>query len=371
MSVAVIIAAAGSSKRMGTDKLLVKLGAKSVIRRSVEAFVPFADMMAVVCSKENIDRIKEELSGLDCTFCIGGAERLYSVKNALEAVKGADIVLVHDGARPLISADVIKRCIDQTNKLGSAVVGVKAKDTIKMCDGISVALTPERSKMWQVQTPQGFNYKKLCAAYENPMANATDDASVYEFAGNPVYMLEGDYKNIKLTTPEDIAAAKAYLGGNSMRIGNGFDVHAFAPDRKLILCSVEIPSPLGLMGHSDADVAIHALMDAMLGAAGLRDIGYYFPDTDPKYKGADSAELLREVVRLVAEEGFTVGNADITIMAQAPKISPYIDEMRQNMADVLKVSVKCVSVKATTTEKLGFVGRKEGIAAQAVVLLEG
>lgn len=371
MKTAVIIAAAGSSRRMGQDKLFISLCGKSVIRRSIEAFVPFADTLAVVCSENNINAVKRELDGIKCIFCLGGKERSDSVKNALEAVKDADIVLVHDGARPLIDGETVKKCILQTASLGSAVVGVKAKDTIKQCQGATVINTPNRADMWQVQTPQGFDFKKLCGAYQNCPDGVTDDAMVYESAGHTVYMLEGEYTNIKLTTPEDISAARAYLGGGKMRIGNGYDVHAFAPERRLVLCGVDIPSQMGLLGHSDADVAVHALMDALLGAAGLRDIGYYFPDTDLQYKGANSMLLLGKVMELINKEGYSVGNADITIMAQAPKISPYIDQMQNNIAQSLKVDINCVSVKATTTEKLGFVGRKEGIAAQAVVLLEG
>ncbi|MBR3750271.1 MAG: 2-C-methyl-D-erythritol 2,4-cyclodiphosphate synthase [Clostridia bacterium] len=370
MRVGVIIAAAGSSSRMGFDKLLMPLCGKSVIRRSVEAFLPFADKMTVVCSKGNIHLLKQELDGCSCSFCLGGKERYQSVQRALGSLEGVDIVLVHDGARPLIKGKIIKKCIEQTARLGSAVVGVKAKDTVKYCDGNEVVRTPDRSRIWQVQTPQGFNYKNLVLAYKDVSDGVTDDAQVYENAGNAVYMLEGDYSNIKLTTADDIVAARAFLGEAKMRIGSGFDVHAFADNRRLILCGVEIPSDRGLLGHSDADVAVHALMDAMLGAAGMRDIGYYFPDTDPEYKGADSVTLLKRVNKMINDAGYKLGNADITVIAQAPKLSPYIDRMRKCIADALDTCENNICIKATTTERLGFTGRKEGIAAQAVVLLE-
>lgn len=370
MKVGVIIAAAGSSRRMGFDKLLLPLCGKSVIRRSAEAFVPFADILTVVCSKNNLNALKRELAGIDCQFVLGGKERYQSVQKALGSLEGADIVLVHDGARPLVSKSIIKKCIEQTARLGSAVVGVKAKDTVKYCDGNEVVHTPDRSRLWQVQTPQGFNYSKLKQAYRDASDGVTDDAQVYENAGNAVYMLEGEYSNIKLTTTDDIITAKAFLGETKMRIGNGFDVHAFADNRKLILCGEEIEYEKGLLGHSDADVAVHALMDAMLGAAGMRDIGYYFPDTDPEYKGANSVALLKKVNEMLLQAGYKVGNADVTVIAQAPKLSPHIEKMRKNLAAALDISDNNVCVKATTTEKLGFTGRKEGIAAQAAVLLE-
>ena len=370
MKIGVIIAAAGSSKRMGFDKLLLPICGKSVIKRSVEAFVPFADILTVVCSKNNLSALKRELEGIDCQFVIGGKERYESVQRALGSLEGADIVLVHDGARPLVSKDIIKKCIEQTARLGSAVVGVKAKDTVKYCDGNEVVHTPDRSRLWQVQTPQGFNYEKLKLAYREVSDNVTDDAQVYENAGNAVYMLEGEYSNIKLTTADDITLAKAFLGERKMRIGNGFDVHAFSDNRRLILCGEEIEYEKGLLGHSDADDAVHALMDAMLGAAGMRERGYYCPETDPEYKGADSIALLKRVNQMLKELGYTVGNADITIIAQAPKLSPYIENMKKNLADALGIPHEDICVKATTTERLGFTGRKEGIAAQAVVLIQ-
>lgn len=383
MKVAAIIAAAGGSTRMGADKLLYNLCGISVIRRTVLAFCGLVDNITVVCASNhgshgnhdnhgNRAQIEAELAGLNCCFCNGGATRSQSVKQALDTLSGYDIVLVHDGARPLIKPETIQACIAQTAHMGSAVTGVRVKDTIKQCAENRVLSTPARSELWQVQTPQGFGLAQLKAAYANPPENATDDASVFENAGYTAYMLEGSYENIKLTTPEDLLAAAAFLGkGKGMRVGNGYDVHAFAENRQLILCGETIPYERGLMGHSDADVAVHALMDALLGAVALRDIGFYFPDTNPQYKGANSMELLKRVLELLAQRGYRLVNADITIIAQAPKLSPYIEAMRANLATALGVGADCVGLKATTNEHLGFVGRKEGIAAQAVVLIEG
>lgn len=371
MKTAVIIAAAGASRRMGLDKLLISINGKSVIRRSAEAFVPFADTLAVVCSADNESEIRHELEGLQCIFCRGGSTRAQSVKAALDCISDADIVLIHDGARPLVSSQVIKDCIAVTKEKGCAIAAVPAKDTIRRCINGKASSAPPRNELWQMQTPQGFDFKRLAAAYQTLSPDATDDASVYENAGYPVFISQGDYRNIKLTTAEDICAARAFAKKEqTMRTGNGFDVHAFAQNRRLVLCGTEIPYHLGLAGHSDADVALHALADALLGAAGMRDIGYYFPDSDAKYKDADSMLLLRQVAQMLRGRGLLASCADITIIAQAPKLSPYIEQMRGNVAAALGIGPDRVGVKATTTEGLGFTGRKEGIAALATVLLE-
>ena len=293
----------------------------------------------------------------------------------------ADYVAIHDGARPLVTADVIARTLESAQKFGSGVAAVALKDTVKRVDEDSVVVdTPPRDKLRAVQTPQTFEaglIRKAHAAYALG-ERATDDAALAERMGIAVHLTEGDVENIKLTTPEDMLLARQVILKREgqkeekpmMRIGHGYDVHRLVENRKLILCGVEIPYALGLLGHSDADVALHALMDALLGAAALGDIGRHFPDTDPAYKGADSGKLLDHVVTLLEEKGYTVGNVDVTIICQRPKLKDYIEQMRENVARHLKVDIDCVNIKATTTEKLGFEGEGLGISSHAVACIE-
>ena len=288
---------------------------------------------------------------------------------------------IHDGARPLVTADVIARTLESAQKFGSGVAAVALKDTVKRVDEDSVVVdTPPRDKLRAVQTPQTFEaglIRKAHAAYALG-ERATDDAALAERMGIAVHLTEGDVENIKLTTPEDMLLARQVILKREgqkeekpmMRIGHGYDVHRLVENRKLILCGVEIPYALGLLGHSDADVALHALMDALLGAAALGDIGRHFPDTDPAYKGADSGKLLDHVVALLEEKGYTVGNVDVTIICQRPKLKDYIEQMRENVARHLKVDIDCVNIKATTTEKLGFEGEGLGISSHAVACIE-
>ena len=288
---------------------------------------------------------------------------------------------IHDGARPLVTADVIARTLESAQKFGSGVAAVALKDTVKRVDEDSVVVdTPPRDKLRAVQTPQTFEaglIRKAHAAYALG-ERATDDAALAERMGVAVHLTEGDVENIKLTTPEDMLLARQVILRREgqkeekpmVRIGHGYDVHRLVENRKLILCGVEIPYALGLLGHSDADVALHALMDALLGAAALGDIGRHFPDTDPAYKGADSGKLLDHVVALLEEKGYTVGNVDVTIICQRPKLKDYIEQMRENVARHLKVDIDCVNIKATTTEKLGFEGEGLGISSHAVACIE-
>ena len=288
---------------------------------------------------------------------------------------------IHDGARPLVTADVIARTLESAQRFGSGVAAVALKDTVKRVDEDSVVVdTPPRDKLRAVQTPQTFEaglIRKAHAAYALG-ERATDDAALAERMGVAVHLTEGDVENIKLTTPEDMLLARQVILKREgqkeekpmMRIGHGYDVHRLVENRKLILCGVEIPYALGLLGHSDADVALHALMDALLGAAALGDIGRHFPDTDPAYKGADSGKLLDHVVALLEEKGYTVGNVDVTIICQRPKLKDYIEQMRENVARHLKVDIDCVNIKATTTEKLGFEGEGLGISSHAVACIE-
>lgn len=320
-------------------------------------------------------------------FCVvaGGKERQDSVANALSAVTESDgYIAVHDGARPFAGKEVFKRVLKAAADSGAAIAAVPVKDTVKVVDENNlVQYTPVRSTLRAVQTPQIFKISILKQAYEllqKQHGNVTDDASLIERLGIAVAVAEGSYENIKITTPEDLILAENLCKSRGLckmieknnnwpqfRVGCGYDVHKLAADRKLILCGVEIPYESGLLGHSDADVALHALMDALLGAAGLGDIGRHFPDTDMKFKDADSMLLLRQVVGLLQKHGWQINNADVTIMAQRPKLAPYIEQMAANIAREMRIERSAVNVKATTTEKLGFVGRGEGMASEAVV----
>ena len=410
-AVAAVLAAAGSSSRMGQDKLFMSFGGKSVVRRAAEAIAPFAQEKIAVCAPESLQKMARELEGTGFRVVPGGSSRALSVAAALKELEGGGIVLVHDGARPFVTPSVIEGCIETARRHGSAVAAVPCKDTVRRCSFGRAEASFKRSEMYQMQTPQCFCLDRLKCAYlrmdESALAACTDDAAVYEAAGEEIYLSPGDYANIKITTPEDAVFARAlcpdsrseesacqdgadgeqareykaycgaadagdantYNGENKMRIGNGFDVHALVKGRRLVLCGVEIPHETGLEGHSDADVALHALMDAMLGAAGLSDIGQCFPDNDPQYKNADSMKLLERVADMLKMRALRVSSADITVIAQAPKLSPYISDMRANIAKALQLPQDRANVKATTTEKLGFTGRKEGIAAMAAVLL--
>ena len=280
-----------------------------------------------------------------------------------------------------MTAEVIARTLESAKKYGSGVAAVPLKDTVKRVnEGGVVVDTPPRDALRAVQTPQTFEAELIRRAHAVYALGerATDDAALAERMGVEVRLTEGDVENIKLTTPEDMLLARQVILRREgqkeekpmVRIGHGYDVHRLTEDRKLILCGVEIPYTLGLLGHSDADVALHALMDALLGAAALGDIGRHFPDTDPAYKGADSGRLLDHVVALLEEKGYAVGNVDVTIICQRPKLKDYIEQMRQNVARHLKVDADCVNIKATTTEKLGFEGEGLGISSHAVACIE-
>lgn len=377
-----IILAGGSGSRMGAgcNKVLLEVGGRSVIRRSADAFAPLMDGLVVVTRPEDRAAIEAALDGVACgkvLFADGGVDRQASVWNGLRTLPaGCTKVLVHDGARCLVDEGTIRRAMDAVDEGGTGVAAVPAVDTIKVVDDRQLVVdTPDRAALRVVQTPQGFTRDILMAAHEHARADefrGTDDASLVEHLGLPVRLTLGARTNIKLTTPEDLNMAEAILGANALpalRVGQGFDVHRLVEGRKLILCGVDVPHTLGLLGHSDADVALHALMDAMLGAMALGDIGKHFPDTDPQYKGISSLLLLAHVTALLREKGARVTNADVTIVAQKPKLLPYVPQMQRNVAEALALPLNRVNIKATTTERLGFEGREEGISAQAVVLV--
>ncbi len=358
--ISVIVAAAGSGRRFGGDvpKQYLKLNDRSVLRNSADAFLAYADQLVAVT--DDISRCEKELSGLDALVVKGGSTRQESVYRGLLKADG-DIILIHDGARPFVTSQVIENVLEGAMEKGACIPAVTPKDTIRTKE-----MTLDRSSLLAVQTPQGFSRQLILEAYESARKegfSGTDDASLVERLGAEIAIAEGDYGNIKITTGEDMPA--------KMRIGTGYDVHRLTEGRKLILGGAEIPHTLGLLGHSDADVLIHAIMDALLGAVAEGDIGKLFPDTDDRYKGISSILLLGQVAEIIREKGYTVGNIDATVVAQKPKLAPYIDVMRKNIAEALGVEISCIGVKATTTEKLGFEGRQEGISAQAVCILQG
>jgi 2-C-methyl-D-erythritol 4-phosphate cytidylyltransferase/2-C-methyl-D-erythritol 2,4-cyclodiphosphate synthase len=386
LSTAVVIAAAGNSTRMGAgiDKQFVMLDGYPVLWHTLNLFktLPPVKQVLVTVSTANSQRVIKLItdSGLETPWqvVVGGTERQHSVSNALNRVdKGLDLIMVHDGARPFVDRWSVLKSMELAAQYGAAVVAVPVKDTIKVADSEGrVRQTLDRSTLWQVQTPQTFRREVLLSAYDKAASEgflATDDAALVEWAGGAVHLVRGSYYNFKVTTPEDLLLAEAVAAGRSVRrmqrVGFGYDVHQFVAGRPLMLGGVSVPYEKGLEGHSDADVLLHAISDALLGAAGLGDIGRHFPDNDPKYKGISSLALLQEVKFKVVTAGFTTHNVDAVVAAQEPRLAPYINEMNQVIAGALSIDPSQVNIKATTTERLGFVGRKEGIAAQAVVLI--
>lgn len=371
-TVTAVIVAAGASRRMGFDKLSYRLpNGQTVLEKSCTALAEHPAIGELILVAGANREICEQIAAAcpkPCTVVQGGETRADSVRNGVAAAKG-ELVAIHDAARPFVSRAVITAALQEAAKTGAAAPAVPVKDTIKVAgtDG-RVLDTPDRSTLYAVQTPQCFSralYLQALSAVTGEKARlVTDDCSLFELAGLPVSLTEGDYENYKITTKEDLKKEK------TMRIGHGYDVHRLVEGRKLILGGVEIPYEKGLLGHSDADVLLHAIMDAVLGAAALGDIGKHFPDTDPAYKGADSMALTRAVAELIRQHGYTVGNIDATILCQAPKLAPHIAAMRQNIATAFGVELDAISVKATTEEHLGFTGEGLGIAAHAVALLE-
>lgn len=383
-TVCAVVVAAGSSSRMGgsVPKQLMELCGKPVLSHTLSAFekTPEVETVVVVCREEDMARIKEITENFSKIKALvpGGKTRQASVAAGVKAAGECGFVAIHDGARPLITPEEIRQVVADAKIWGASTLAAPVTDTIKTAgEQELVEETLDRSILRAVQTPQVFRKDEYVRAMEAAKAagkDFTDDCQLMEFSGKPVHLCPGKRSNLKLTTPEDFLFARGILmereeRKNGMRIGHGYDVHRLTEGRKLILGGVEIPWNKGLLGHSDADVLAHAIADALLGAAALGDIGKLFPDNDPAYKGADSLKLLAEVCRRVREAGYEVENIDATILAQAPKLRPYIDRMRENLAAACGISPGQVSVKATTEEGLGFTGAGEGMAAHSVCLL--
>lgn len=381
---AVIIPAAGSGSRMQTDvpKQFLELAGKPLLIHTVAAFLrcDVIGLIVVAVSREHLE-LTRKLFDLHfaensrITVVVGGSRRQDSVKYALDSIADDyDVILVHDGARPLVTEDLIQRCYSEIVTHGAAIAAVPVKDTLKKEDGCGrIATTVDRAGLWQAQTPQGASKELLKTAYRlNGEKDVTDEASLFENSSIPVRIVGGEEANIKVTRKEDLILAASILTSRrpSLRIGHGFDAHRFAQGRKLVLGGVEIEHHHGLAGHSDADVVCHALCDAMLGALGDGDIGRHFPDSDDQYRGVSSLLLLDRVVQRCFSQSMRLANADITIVCQAPKLAPFVKEMEKNLIDRCQAAPGQLNIKATTTEKMGYIGRQEGISCHAVVLLE-
>ena len=375
---AALIMAAGSGERFGGEvpKQYRLLAGKPVLRHTVEAFLahPAIDRVRVVINPEHRALCVAALDGLSIGEPVdGGATRQASVQNGLEAL-GDDppaFVLVQDGVRPLTDAGTIERVRRSLDSGPAAIAAVPVVDTLKRGqDGISGA-TVDRAGLWRAQTPQGFAYAAILQAHRAAAATGvTDDAAIAEQAGLPVALVPGHEDNLKVTTEDDLSRAEALMMARAgdIRVGNGFDVHAFGPGDHVTLCGLVIPYDKGLVAHSDGDVGLHAITDAILGALGAGDIGQHFPPSDPRWKGQDSAAFLRHAAGMATEAGGRIVHVDVTLICERPKIGPHREAMTARIAEILGPGT-AVSVKATTSEGLGFTGRGEGIAAQATATL--
>jgi len=385
MHVAAIIAAGGRGERLGADrpKQFLEIGGHSILELSVAALAACDRIQEIVVAlpQDHVDAGTKALKAAitrPVTVVAGGPRRQDSVANAFaKASKDVDIVLVHDAARPFVTRDVIDRAINGAQQHGAAIAAIGVRDTVKQtgeaaADGSRlIRATIARDSVFLAQTPQAFRRDILARALdEGQGVDATDEAMLVERLGVPVHVVEGDARNVKITTPEDLAAAQAAaLQTRLIRIGNGYDLHRLVACRPVILAGVTIPFDLGLDGHSDADIVCHAVTDAILGAAGAGDIGRMFPDTDPKWKGADSIALLTGAAARVREAGYRVSNVDVTVIAQQPKLLPHLDAMRANLAAALGVDPSAVSVKGKTNEGVDSMGRGESMSCHAVALL--
>ena len=363
-----IIAAAGKGERLGADKIWIKTAKGTMLERAAAPFFESAtvDEVCLVVAPERVEEATRLFAGKEkpCRIVVGGATRTESVRNALSAYRDEKedaVVAVHDGARPYVTRPLIERTMLVAAEKGAAVPALPCVDSLRRVTAEGNSVLP-RGEVYRVQTPQCFYLPALLKAYSFG-DEATDDATLYERHVGAVTLTEGDENNIKITYLSDV-----YKDIYS-RVGVGFDVHPLVAGRPLVLGGVTIPFEKGLDGHSDADVLVHAVMDAMLTAAHLPDIGHLFPPTDDKYKGADSIELLKQVKERVAAQGYAVQNVSATIIAEAPKMAPYLSEMERRVASSIGISAEAVKFAATTTEKLGIVGEGKGIAAEAVALL--
>jgi 2-C-methyl-D-erythritol 4-phosphate cytidylyltransferase/2-C-methyl-D-erythritol 2,4-cyclodiphosphate synthase len=388
MFVSAILAAGGRGTRLGAaiPKQLLLVGDRPILQRSFETLDRHDSIQEIVVA------LPAEMAASPPPFLVssrkpvrivdGGLRRQDSVARAFARTAAqADVIVIHDAARPFASADLFTRVIAAASQGGAAIAALQAQDTVKQATTASgihvVARTIPRDSIYLAQTPQAFTRQVLADAILQANATAaTDEAALAEQAGHPVRLVDGEAANIKITTEHDrrvsevlAGAAKSRDAGISMRVGTGYDLHRLEPGRRLIIGGVEIPHEMGLIGHSDADVLCHAITDAILGASAQGDIGRHFPDTDPEFKDADSIDLLKRAVAIVHAAGFSILNVDAVVIAERPKLSPYIDAIRQKIAGALGVDRSAVGVKGKTNEKVGALGRNEAIAVHAVAML--
>ena len=367
--IAVLIVAAGKGVRAGTElpKQYERLGGKPMLRRTVEAFQGYAVQVVIGPGQEEL--AAGVLAGLDLRAPVaGGATRQESVRLGLEALAGAapDFVLIHDAARPLISRKVTEAVVNALEAgADGALPMVAASDTLRRRGDDGRWTLVSRDNLYRAQTPQGFVYDKILKAHRvHAKEDVTDDVALAELAGLKVEMVEGEEKNIKVTRKEDFALAESLLGSGDVRTAGGYDVHKFTDGDHIMLCGLKIPHTHALEGHSDADVGLHAITDALLGCIGEGDIGQHFPPTDERWRGAPSWKFLDHAAGLVAAKGGVINHVDVTIICERPKVGPHREAMRARVAEITGLRPDQISIKATTTEGLGFTGRREGIAAQ-------
>ncbi|MBA2304823.1 MAG: 2-C-methyl-D-erythritol 4-phosphate cytidylyltransferase [Acidobacteria bacterium] len=382
MHVTAIIAAGGAGRRIGAarPKQLLEIAGRTILQRSVEAFARHSRITDVIVALP-AELVANPPDWVDrwakVRIVAGGATRQASVAAAFDILAPlAEVILVHDAARPFVSEQLITRCIEAAGAHGGAIAAVPVRDTVKQVimagDERTIAGTIPRESIYLAQTPQAFRRDVLtkAVAFGRSGADGTDEAALAELAGYRVHIVEGDIENVKITTPEDLERARRREAQSAPgRVGTGYDLHRLVEGRALVIGGVTIPFEKGAFGHSDADVACHAATDAVLGAAALGDIGGHFPDTDPRWKGASSLDLLRQSVSLVVDAGFGIENLDVVIVLERPKIAPHVPGIRANLAAALGISPERVSVKGKTNEGVDAVGRGEAIAAHAVALL--
>jgi 2-C-methyl-D-erythritol 4-phosphate cytidylyltransferase/2-C-methyl-D-erythritol 2,4-cyclodiphosphate synthase len=376
---AAILVAAGRGLRAGAGgpKQYRSIGGQTVIYRAMEPFCRHPHVFAVqpVLHPDDTAMFNAACDGLrHATPTPGGATRQESVHAGLEAIASAkpDIVLIHDAARPFVSQALISRAIDAVKRTGAAIPAIAVADTIKLVSATGdVEATPERARLRIAQTPQVFRFDAILDAHRRAARDKrndfTDDAALAEWAGLTVATFEGDLANMKLTTPEDFVREEARLASllGDVRTGTGYDVHAFGPGDHVIICGMRVPHSKGFLAHSDGDVGLHALVDAILGALADGDIGSHFPPSDAKWKGASSDQFLKYAIERVTARGGRIANLEVTLICERPKFGPVRDQMRARIAEITGVNVSRIAVKATTSERLGFTGREEGIAATA------